>query len=91
MKLRERVITDVTNIYQSPPKLHSRSPKVLSIPLEVRLRRITSSLQQWMVQLDHQIKVSKKLNISDLDSQFTWHQAFSEHSNCGDERKKFPP
>ncbi len=91
LKLREKVIADVTNINQSPPKLHSRFPKVLSIPLDVRLRRSPTSLQQWMVRVAHQIKVSKALSNTALDSQLTLHQVYSKHSNCGDEQKKFPP
>ena len=90
-KLRERVIKNVMDIYNFPPKLHTRFPKVDSVPLQIRLRQSTTSLQRWMVQLKHQAKVSESLFTHASSTQLTLHQAFKGKTNSGDERKKFPP
>jgi hypothetical protein len=91
MKLRERVIKNVTDIYNSPPKSHDRFPKVDSIPLQSRLRQNTTSLQKWMVQIKHQEKVSECLFTHASNTQLTLHQAFRRRTHSDDERKKFPP
>jgi len=90
-KLRQRVINAVIKIYNHPPKLHSRFRKVLSVPLDRRLRATTTSLQQWLAKIEHQKKISESLFSHDSVTQMTLHQVWPGSSTPKTERDKCPP
>jgi hypothetical protein len=52
-KLCELILGQVTQMYTHPPKLHSRFPKIETVPLHDCLRRSTTNLQQWLARIHH--------------------------------------
>jgi len=53
-KLRDEVTTRVQELYAHPPILLARYPSILSVPLDVRLKRSTLVLQMWLKQVKQQ-------------------------------------
>jgi hypothetical protein len=51
---RERVNQQVKTIYQSPIKLSTRFTPVNALPLDIRLRSSTLTLQRWVSRIQHQ-------------------------------------
>ena len=53
---------------------------ISSIPLHSRIRRSTTNLQCWLSRLDHQVKISKILFQSTLNSQLSLAQAINGYT-----------
>jgi trimethylamine:corrinoid methyltransferase-like protein len=60
-KLWEWVVDNVTDIYESPLKLHPHFQKIHSTSLEICIRQSTTPLQQWIARIAHQVKASESL------------------------------
>jgi hypothetical protein len=58
-KLRNRLILMIRQIYDSPPKLHSRYPRIQSMSFEDRIKQHNTYLQRWIAWIPHQVTVSK--------------------------------
>jgi len=75
--MRLKVKNQVMSLYKCPPKLNSSYRKIKDVPLSERLSQNTSQLQQWLWQIDHQIKSTKYIAATKENTQM------SIHTYCG--------
>ena len=86
---RERVTQQVKTIHQSPPKLSTRFTPVNALPLDIRLRSSTLTLQRWVSRMQHQKTVTLRMQSSLRAGQLSTPQAFARlRPNICD---KYPP
>jgi len=91
LKFRERVLSKVKRIYDHHPTLHPRFKTISAVPLTYRIQRSTTTLQRWISQLDHQIKISKILFQSNTNSQLSLAQAYKWLNIDIKDARKYPP
>ncbi len=88
---REAVLHKVRAIYTNPPQLASKFPKITSIPMDQRLKCTTQQLKDWLIRVDHQMKISEFIFAHRSPGQLTIQQAFNnaKKNSCG--KDKYPP
>ena len=91
MKAREAVIKRVNDIYKNPPRLATRYQAITQIPLEQRLHRSTQQLKDWLLQIEHQKRMTSFLNATRPPGQLTIQQAFRNATNRSRDKAKYPP
>jgi hypothetical protein len=58
-KLRERIVNQIRYLYNHPPRLHKRYSRITRVPIDIRLRGNTTTLQQWLSHINHQQHMSR--------------------------------
>ncbi len=90
-KLREKVIQQVTQIYQKPPNLAPRYHSITTVPLQARLNKTTKELTDWLARIQHQQKVTELIRSTLPFGQLTLKQAFANHTCLKREGHQYPP
>jgi len=90
-RAREAIITKIKKLYKTPPRLASRYQSILSVPLEIRIRKSTAQLQDWLNKIRHQQRVSEILHSTLPPGQLTLQQAFARGTKNNDQPLKYPP
>ncbi len=90
-RARAAIERQVKVIYQTPPKLALRFPKITEVPLEIRLRKTTNQLQDWIQRIKHQQKVTNIINSARPPGQLTLRQAFANATRQRSHAHDYPP
>jgi hypothetical protein len=89
-KLRHHITDKVRAIYSKNYKLAPRFPAINAIPLEIRLRRTTQNLQEWISRVEHMKSFTDYLTARRSD-QITILEAFSRVKLSKESKSKYPP
>lgn len=71
----EQISKEVLNLYNNPPELHPRYPAITDIPLDIRLKRNTRQLSEWVHRITHQIEMTKRFQ-QEQQGQLTLQEAY---------------
>jgi hypothetical protein len=72
-------------VYENPPRLSTQYKQVTDMPLEIHLHQSPTKLKDWLVRLDHQIRMTSLLDTTLMPGQLTIQQAIQNmerHRTC---------
>jgi hypothetical protein len=92
-KAREAILSKVKDMYHKPPRLAPRYPTITVIPLEQCIKCSTQHLKDWLIRIEHQIKVSDLIFANRPPGQMMIPQAFKNAVKVrgGTGKDKYPP
>jgi hypothetical protein len=90
-KRAQRTIEQVKAIYSENPTLAPRYTAVKAVSLDMRLRRTTKNMQEWIARIEHQKMITSYIAATISASQMTIREAFRRVKEKQGIINKYPP